>query len=79
MALLTAALDTNFTPAVGDFLIQVTGGSVQLVRRNSAGAAWALVQSVTNQALVVSNPVAGADYKFTATQIPTTAVVQADQ
>jgi len=77
MATLIAALDTDFTPAVGDFIAQVTGGSCQLVRKNTAGAAFALVQSLVNCAVVVSNPVAGAVYRFNSVQTGVT--VQADQ
>lgn len=67
MASLTTSTDTDFTPAVGDFLVQVKG-TVQLVRKNSAGAAFNLVQSIINNAVVVSNPVAGAVYRVTSMQ-----------
>lgn len=77
MASLVSALDTEFTPAVGDFNVQVTGGNANLLRKNSTALAWALVTDLANRALVVSNPVAGAVYKFTAAT--TTPVVQADQ
>lgn len=77
MATLASALDTEFTPAVGDFIAQATGGNASLVRKNSAGAEFALVTSTLNGAVVVSNPVAGAVYKFTAPS--GTPLVQADQ
>jgi hypothetical protein len=67
MASLTTSTDTDFTPAAGDFLIQVKG-SVQLVRKNSATPAFQLVQSIINAAVVVSNPVAGAVYQLTSMQ-----------
>jgi hypothetical protein len=67
MASLTTSTDTDFTPAAGDFNVQVIG-SVQLVRKNSAGAPFALVQSIINGAVVVSNPVAGAVYRLTSMQ-----------
>lgn len=79
MAVLTAALDTPFTPVVGDFIAQVTGGSVTLIRKNNAGAAYALVQSLVNQAVVVSNPIAGAVYQFASTGVLPAPVVSADQ
>ncbi len=67
MASLTTSTDTDFTPAAGDFLVQVKG-SVQLVRKNGAAAAFQLVQSVINNAVIVSNPIAGAVYQVTSMQ-----------
>jgi hypothetical protein len=77
MATLVSALDTLFSPAAGDFIVQVTGGTCSLQRRNTSGAAWANVSSVTNSALVVSNPVAGAQYQFVT--VKGSPAVQADQ
>lgn len=77
MALLTAALATEFTPAVGDFNVQVTGGEAVLERKNSAGAAWAPVDVIEDRALVCANSVAGAVYRFR--QLSGTCAVQADQ
>ena len=56
---------------------QVTGGTANLMRRNSSSEAWALVDSITNRAVVVSNPVTGAQYQFTA--VSPSPVVRADQ
>jgi len=79
MATLTTALNTAFTPAAGDFIVQCSAGTAALERRNTAGAAWVSVGIVTgNEAPIVSNPVAGAEYRFTNVG-STTAVVQADQ
>lgn len=80
MATLTSALDTDFTPAAGDFIAQATGGSVQLLRKNSSGAAFALVGliGIGTGAVIVSNPVAGAVYRFSTTGGQVVAV-QADQ
>ncbi len=79
MATLTTALNTAFTPAVGDFIVQCSSGVAALERRNTAGAAWVSVGIVTgNDAPIVSNPVAGASYRFVQVGA-TTAVVQADQ
>ena len=75
MATLTAALDTDFTPAAGDFIAQATGGTANLLRKNSSGAQFAPVGPI-NGAVTVDNPVAGAVYKFSA---PTGVTVQADQ
>ncbi len=77
MASLVSALDTEFTPAVGDFNVQVSSGVATLLRKNSAGVAFAVVQSVVDGAFVCSNPIAGAVYKFSAPSSST--VVQADQ
>ena len=76
MATIASALDTEFTPAAGDFIAQATGGTALLVRKDSAGAAFADV-ALIDKAVVVSNPIAGAVYKFqTRYGSP---VVQADQ
>lgn len=79
MATLTSALNTAFTPAAGDFIVQCSSGVAALERRNDADAPWVSVGIITgNDAPVVSNPVAGADYRFIQVG-STTAVVQADQ
>lgn len=77
MASLVAALDTEFTPAVGDFNISVTGSPATLMRKNSSGTAYAVVETGITGAKVCSNPIAGAVYKFTSNF--GVAVVQADQ
>lgn len=77
MAILVSAVDTDFTPAVGDFNVQVTNGTATLFRRNTTGAASAAVQPAFAGAWIVSNPVAGAVFRFVATQGEP--VVQADQ
>lgn len=79
MAVLSTALDTDFTPAAGDFIVQCTGGSVQLMRKNNAGAALASCALITNEAKTVSNPVAGAVYRFAKVNPNVTPVVSADQ
>lgn len=87
MALLTTALDTEFTPAVGPFNVQVTDYPATLMRKNaSAVATFAVVyphdfESYTGQqaflgALVCQNYVAGAVYKFVSGGAAT---VRADQ
>lgn len=79
MATLTTALNTAFTPAAGDFIVQCSSGAAALERRNTAGADWVSVGIVTgNDAPIVSNPVTGASYRFVQVG-STTAVVQADQ
>ena len=77
MTTLVTALDTEFTPAVGDFNVQVSSGTATLLRKNASGAAFAVVQSAVAGAFVCSNPIAGAVYKFSAPSSST--VVQADQ
>lgn len=76
MATLVSALNTEFTPAAGDFIVQSTNGRAALMRKNTSGAAFAAV-GVISEALIVSNPVADAVYKLVAHEgVPT---VQADQ
>ena len=68
MASLTTALDTNFTPAVGDFIVQVTGAvPVELQRKNSSGiadAAYPPGEVLSPGTYIIKNPVAGAVYRF---------------
>lgn len=78
MATIASAVNTAFTPGVGDFIVQCSAGGVSLERRNTAGAQWVSVGVITpNEAPIVSNPVAGAQYQFKT--IVGTPVVQADQ
>ena len=80
MATIASAFDTEFTPSAANFIAQAAGGNVSLLRKNSAGAAFALVATVKDRALVIENPVAGAVYKFMPMQASTTGItVQADQ
>lgn len=76
MATLVSALNTEFTPAVGDFIVQSTNGRAALMRKNVSGAGFAAV-GVISEAVIVSNPVAAAVYKMMAHE--GTPVVQADQ
>lgn len=63
MPTISSALNTPFTPAAGDFIVQSAGGSVTLMRQNSAGAVAVSCGVVgRGEAVVVSNPVAGAVY-----------------
>ena len=67
MAALTTANDTEFTPAAGEFIAQATGAAATLLRKNVSGAAFASAGRIEpGMAYVVSNPVAGAVYKFAA-------------
>lgn len=69
MALLTGsnAVNTPFTPAAGDFIVQVTGaGQIQLMRRNTSGDTFVPADMLNAGAYVVANPVAGAQYQFQA-------------
>lgn len=79
MTTLVSALGTEFTPTGGiPFIVQVTGGIARLDRKNTSGATWVGVGTVSSgQGFVVDNPVAGAVYRFTG--ISGVPVVQADQ
>lgn len=77
MATLTTALNTAFTPAAGDFIVQATGAPAILERRNTSGAAWAGVGTIVG-GQIISNPIAGAQYQFRDAG-QGTPVVQADQ
>lgn len=77
MAALTTTLASDFTPAVGDFIVQVTGGSASLTRKNAPGAAVAVVGTIDSGAAVIcSNPIAGAVYQLVSSS---GATVRADQ
>lgn len=86
MALLTGSdvLGTAFTPEVGTFLVQATGGVAGLERRQTSGSAWARIQptldgtSSQGSAFNVDNPIAGVQYRFFALG-GTTPIVRADQ
>ncbi len=70
------ALNSTFTPAAGDFTVDVQGGAVNLQRDSGGGFIWVgrIEQGV---GMVVSNPVASVNYRFTlAAGNPT---VRADQ
>jgi hypothetical protein len=78
MATIASAVNTVFTPAAGDFIVQCATGVASIQRRSSAGAAWTNVGVLTgNDSPIISNPVSGAQYQFTV--ISGTPVVQADQ
>jgi hypothetical protein len=86
MPLITGSdvLGTTFTPAVGTFLVQATGGEAVLERRQTSGSPWARLQPVlddtcrTGAGFNVDNPIAGVDYRFVALS-GTTPTVRADQ
>lgn len=79
MATIATALNTPFTPAAGDFIVQCSAGVAELQRSGDTDAPWTHVGIITgNDAPIVSNPVAGARYQFLQVG-STTAVVQADQ
>lgn len=86
MPLITGSdvLGTIFTPLVGTFLVQATGGEAVLERRQTSGAEWARIQpningnSNTGNAFNVDNPISGVQYRFIAIN-GTTPNVRADQ
>lgn len=77
MATLVTALNTEFTPAVGDFNAQATGGMAILERKQTSGAAWGEAGRIHNAGVVVENPISGAVYRFRADVAGV--AVQADQ
>ena len=77
MTTLVSAVNTVFTPAVGDFNVQATGAPTLLQRRNTAGAGWITVGNLNESGGIVSNPIAATDYRFISHNAA--AVVQADQ
>lgn len=80
MPTIASAPNTPFTPVVGSFIAQSTGGPANLERRNTAGAPFCILLRIdSDRAVVVSNPVAGADYQFTAVDPGEPPTVQADQ
>lgn len=80
MALLSSTLATDFTPAIGDFIVQADGAPVTLLRRNAAGAALAQCGTIQpGQAVVIANPVSGAVYQVQAIPGTATPTFRADQ
>lgn len=77
MATLVSTLGTEFTPSAGDFIASSSGGPSLLMRKNTSTSPYAMVGMVSG-AIVVSNPVAGAVYRFDSYQ-GSTPTVQADQ
>lgn len=77
MATIASALDTEFTPSNADFIVSVAGGTASLMRKNSSGGAFVEVARITSTGAIVSNPIAGAVFKFVA--VNGSPVVQADQ
>jgi hypothetical protein len=86
MALITGSniLETVFTPAIGTFVIQATGGLAALERRSTVDSAWSKVQPILDgmsedgSAFNCENPVSGVQYRFISLA-GTTPVVRADQ
>ncbi len=67
MATIASAVNTPFTPASGEFIVQCSSGVAALQRRADSGSPWTNVGSITgNDAPIVSNPVVGAQYQFVA-------------
>jgi hypothetical protein len=78
MATIASAVNTAFVPGVGDFVVQCSTGIAELQRRGTNAAPWVTVGVISgSMAPIVSNPVAGAEYRFLA--VSGTPVVQADQ
>ncbi len=79
MTTIANSLVTPFTPAIGTFVVQATGGVARLDRRQTAGAAWTVAGTLdASVSQNVDNPVAGVQYQFVAVG-NSTPLVQADQ
>lgn len=78
MAVLTAALNTPFTPSVGEFIVQ-SSGVVDLQRKNNSGASFVTVETLYPGAKNVSNPIAGAIYQLVPIITGAAPTVSADQ
>jgi hypothetical protein len=77
MAVLTTALNTEFTPATGPFNVQVVGGDAYLWRKNSAAAAFTeVLGNPIAGAVIVDNEVAGAIYRLLSDDSVTVSVDQ---
>jgi hypothetical protein len=68
MTTLVSAVETVFTPTATTFIAQVSGGQAYLERRNTSGSAWAQLRGapITDESVIVDNPVIGASYRFRA-------------
>lgn len=71
MAIICSALNTEFTPAVGDFHVQ-TVGEANLMRKNASGTGFILVDTIRGRALICSNPIASTVYRFDAVSLSPT-------
>lgn len=76
MALIINSNQANqeFTPAAGQFIVDVVG-SAELLSKGAAGAATFVSVGVVSGRAVVDNPVAGAVYKWAGAPIS----IRADQ
>jgi hypothetical protein len=81
MASLTTSFNATFTPAASDFIVQVTGaGPAELQRKNSSGVTeWPPGDVLMPGAYTISNPVAGAVYRFVKVAGDPVVLVAADQ
>lgn len=73
MAVLVSSLESEFTPAVGVFIVSVSGAPVTLWRKNDAAAPFVQIHRFpfsvelekNGTGVDVTNSVVGAVYKFT--------------
>ena len=66
MATLATAVNTAFTPTATQFSVQVKGGSIELLRKQTSGADLVSVGMISNQAVIVQNPTSGCVYQMQA-------------
>jgi predicted benzoate:H+ symporter BenE len=80
MAILTTTLASIFTPNVGDFRIQCTGGGAALQSRPAADADWANEAVLSaGETKLVFNAIAGTSYRFVIGSPADPVSVRADQ
>jgi hypothetical protein len=58
------ALNTEFTPAAGDFRVQVTAARATLWSKGTSGSAWAKVAVLDPTQQGIVNNIAGTIYKW---------------
>ena len=76
MATIASALNTEFTPAAGDFDVQALGGAAELHRKQPGAAGFVRIGTLHNEGGFVTNRT-GNVYKFV--PVIGTPTVQADQ
>jgi hypothetical protein len=64
MTTLATALKTAFTPTATEFSVQVIGGSIELLRKQTSGATLVSVGQIKDQAVIVQNPTSGCVYEM---------------
>lgn len=63
MTVLTTALNTDFTPSMTKFALNVSGGAVEVMRKLESGTIYQTIGQVSNDAVMIDN-VVGSIYKL---------------